>query len=164
MHRGFVSRFTILLAALIIFVSSCAVMDKYGKLSPQQESPRLTPEDLAQNWKKCNVYYTGYSPENPFAIIFEPKADNRTLHVHRWWTPVKDEKTMREVMKWLGLRKERDPVVYRIVAPNGDLYGFMYTAHAHVTIKVISDNSLWVDQITKPKDYAPGTYDSSFSR
>ena len=23
---------------------------------------------------------------------------------------------------------------------------------------------LWVDQITKPKDYAPGTYDSSFSR
>jgi hypothetical protein len=148
----------------MLFISGCAVMDNYGRLSMQQKGDRVTPEDLAQAWDRFNVYYTGYSVENPSAIVFDPKGDERTLHMHRWWTPVKDEKTLRVVMKWLGLRKEYDPVVYRILGPKGDFYGYMYTAWTHVTIKVVSDHTLWVDELRTPPDYAPSTWDVSVSR
>jgi hypothetical protein len=149
---------------LMLLHSGCVVTENYGKLAMQQGGSRLTPEDLAQTWDRYNVYYAGYSPENPFAMIFDPKGDDKILHVHRFWDPVKDEKTLREAMKWLGVRKERDPYIYRILSPKGDFYGYMYTGLSHVTIKVISDHTLFVDKITMSADYTPGAWDASVGR
>jgi hypothetical protein len=145
MQKGLRNIFTLLLVTLVISaISGCGMAENYGRLSRQDGGNRLTPEDLAQTWDRYNVYYAGYSPENPFAIIFDPREGDKILHVHRFWSPVKDEKTLREVMKWLGVRKERDPYIYRILSPKGDFYGYMYTGLSHVTIKVIATTrSLW---------------------
>lgn len=145
---------TLLLAAVVaLSFSGCG----YGGLRLQPRGKdKATPEGLARDWKGYDIHFAGIAIEKPSALIFDPEGDGKRLEVHPWWTRVEDQQTLLEVIKWMDSRRDFDPVVWRILGPNGDFYGYMYTAWTHARVKVIDENTLWVDQLALPPDYAPG--------
>ncbi len=145
------------LLVAIFAVSGCS---GYGKLRLQEQGKdKVTPEHLARNWKEYNIYFAGISYNKPSALLFDPRGDSKTLQVHPWWERVEDEGTLHEILKWMEFRKDFDPVVWRILGPKGDFFGYMYTAWNHARMKVVDENTLWVDQLSMPPDYAPGAND-----
>lgn len=150
------------LGLVAVFVLAMWGCSQWGglRLQPQGKG-KATPEELARNWKEYNVYFTGIAVEKPSALIFDPKGDNKNLEVHPWWAKVEDQETILEVIKWMEFRRDFDPVVWRIIGPNGDFYGYMYTAWTHARVKVLGENTVWVDQLAMPPDYAPGANELS---
>jgi hypothetical protein len=135
----------LLSAALLmgIAVSGCSGLGQWGRLGLQpQGEGKVTPEQLAKTWKEYNVYFAGIVYDKPSALIFDPKGDGKTLQVHPWWERVEDEKTLQEILTWMGFRKDFDPVVWRILGPKGDFYGYMYTAWNHARIKSVDENTI----------------------
>jgi hypothetical protein len=43
------------------------------------------------------------------------------------------------------------PIVWRILGPDDQFYGYMYTAWDHVLIKEVDNKTLWVDDIPMPR-------------
>ena len=77
--------------ALMSFMVAC--VSSRAKIRTEKS---LTISDLAENWKKYNVYYAG-SPGRPIGILFDLKNDDVKL-VGDQWTKVEDEGTLSSVI------------------------------------------------------------------
>lgn len=138
-------------------LAGCAGLGGYGKLSLQPEGKdRVTPAKLMENWRDYDIHYAGLAVHRPSAVLFDPKVDGKTIQVHEWWIRIGDENTLREVMEWLVFDRHFDPVVWRILVPGGDLYGYLYTWWSNPLIKVVDDHTLWIDDLSMPPDYPAG--------
>jgi hypothetical protein len=138
---------------LILPISTLAFFGPYGKLRVQPRGmEKVTIKMLEENWQDYHVYFAGPWIGRPSAIMFDPKGDDKKLVPHKGWVPVKDEKDFLEVA-W-GIRVGQVafwPIVWRILGPDDQFYGYMYTAWDHVLIKVVDNKTLWVDDIPLPR-------------
>jgi hypothetical protein len=136
---------------LIFLISGCSSLKSYGKLGLQYgHGKKVTIQELKENWQDYIVYYAGLSIENPSAIMFDPKEDKRKLEMHEWWVQVKDQEKLSELILWIQADIQFEPLIWRILGPDDKFYGFMYTAWTHVLIKVVDDNTMWVDDLSYP--------------
>jgi len=145
---------------LIFFIWSCTGHLGYGKLRVQRgHDGSVTTETLRENWQEYAIYYAGLSVKNPSGVMFDPKNDNKKL-ISDKWIRIKNQDTLADLIHWLDANIKFYPVLYRILGPDDEFYGYLYTAWDHVHIKAVDENTLWVDDLPMPPtDYGPGRAD-----
>jgi hypothetical protein len=100
---------------------------------------------LQENWQNYIVYQDGPLGGVPIAIMFDPRNDDKTLATHRW-VEIKDKKSLSDVIGWIKTRVEF-PHVLRIMGPNDQLFGYVYTYNESIPLHVINDKKIFVDDI-----------------
>ena len=140
-----------LIVALIIgFTSGCSGGKGYGKLDyAGTTEPKMTLKQLVENWSDYHVYYSGVWEGYVYGVMFDPKNDERRLVGHEWWATVETQKDLWQMIRLINVFPV-EPQVWKILSPDNQLHGFIYTIRHPVTIKVIDDQSLWVDQLIFP--------------
>jgi hypothetical protein len=147
----------VIVLIFLAVISGCSYVKNYGKLRHiNGEGMRLTIQDLEENWNDYVVYYAGYygslSIKHPSAIMFDPRNDSRQL-VGDKWTKVTDKTTLSELISSI---QSQQPIYYfyprlwRILGPDEQLYGFLFTSWDHVVAKVIGEKIMWVDDLPSP--------------
>jgi hypothetical protein len=150
---------SMLLGVVLITLSlaACAGPGGYGKLRLQPEGKdKVTPAKLLKEWNDYDVYYAGISTSRPSAVLFDPKGDGNTIQCHKWWIRIEDRETLKEVMSWLTFDMHFEPVVWRILGPEDEFFGYMYTWWNHVLIRVVDGHTIWVNDMSMPPDYPAG--------
>jgi hypothetical protein len=137
-------------------VMACAEMGSYGKLNPvYSRTDGISLQTLMERWQDFDVYYAGLSTENPSAVMFDPKGDNKQIVSDKWML-LEDNERISEAVHWLTNNVKFPPVLYKMVGPDDRLYGYMYTAWNHVYMKMVDENTLWVHDLPLPPiDYGP---------
>lgn len=141
--------FSIAILLLSLFlVFSC--FGDYGRVGMQWgPGEKETIQELVGNWDKFLVYYAGPSVSYPSAVLFDPRQDSRKIVPHKW-LPVQDQAQLTEIIGWLEFDHSYPPALYRILGPDNQLYGYLYSNVFNVPIKAIDDNTLWVADIPLP--------------
>ncbi len=143
--------YLVLIAALLIgFVSGCSTVKGYGKLDyPQRTEPKMTLGQLVKNWQDYGVYYSGVWEGYVYGVMFDPKNDERKLVGHEWWAPVETQEDLHQMILRIDAFPA-EPQLWKILSPDDQLHGFIYTFRHPVLVKVIDDQTLWVDELTFP--------------
>lgn len=139
-----------LTAVLVLIIAGC---QGYGKLKPQSRYGNdITIEKLKENWRDYTVYFAGYAVNNPSGIMFDPKNDNKKLLPSDRWTKIEDHETVAEVIGWIKIQNSYDfyPRLHRILGPDDQLYGYLFTALNQLITKVADDKALWVYDLPEP--------------
>jgi hypothetical protein len=143
-------------AFLMGLPSGCSTMKGYGKLGfPQTTEPKMTLDQLVENWKDYDVYYSGVWEGYVYGVMFDPKNDDRKLVGHKWWEPVETQEDLAQMIRWIN-SFPFEPQLWKILSPDNRLHGFIYTFRHPVMIKVIDDRTLWVDELTFPPIFIAG--------
>ena len=136
------------------FILGCITGNKYGRLNINlSKRTGITIERLFEHWNDYEVYYAGVHEGVPSAIAFDPKDDDKKLTFHEWWTRVVSDKQLKaQIISLLADRPE--PYLWQILGPENGVFGYMYTPHNSVYIRVIDQKTLWVDELTlRLRDY-----------
>lgn len=146
------------LFVLVLFLpTACAGLQSHGKLRLQpQGKDRVTIEQLVEEWQGYDIHYAGINVNKPSAVLFDPKGDDRSLQVHPWWIKVNRKETLVEIIRWLEFDKHFEPLVWRVLGPDDRFFGYMFTAWTHALIRVVDENTLWVNDLSMPPDYPAG--------
>lgn len=128
-------------------ISGCA---GYGKLRPLSGQDRaVSIEVLEKNWRDYAVYWTGLSVQEPSGIMFDPQSDGRSL-VNDKWKKVEDEKFLAEIISWMKINRDYPPWVWKILGPDDQFYGYMYTGWQFGLIKEVDEKTLHVYDLPAP--------------
>ena len=157
MKRRKILHLTIIASVSLFFIYGCSLFHGYGKLRQlSKDANGITIQDLKENWSDYTVYYAGYygslSIKHPSAVMFDPKNDSTGL-VGDKWTIVKDKSMLSELISTIQSQELVGgyyPRLWRILGPDEQFYGFLFTAWDHVVAKVIDDKSMWVYDLPMP--------------
>jgi len=153
----------IMVLLLVFLTSGCSWLKGYGKLRLQsRHEEKVTIQELKDNWDDYTIYYAGYygrlSIKHPSAVMFDPKKDDRVL-VGDKWTKVEDQETLSRLISSIQSQKAMYyPRLRRILGPDDQFYGYMFTALHQAVIKVVDDRTMWVYNLPMPPYllYRPG--------
>lgn len=140
-----------LVAVVLVFIMSGCL--GYGKIRSQSGyGDDLTIEKLEENWRDYTVYYAGYAVNNPSGIMFDLKNDDKKLLPSDRWTKIEDQETVVEVISWIKIQNSYNfyPRLYRILGPDNQFYGYLFSAWDHLLTKVVDDKALWVYDLPEP--------------
>jgi hypothetical protein len=114
---------------LIAVIALMGCSGNYGKLKTQSDSDsKVTQQKLIDNWSDYDIRYKSY------AIVFDPKNDNRKILLGGNWNTVNNQQTWTAFVKknvtdqgefssdWAAYRLTG---VREIWGPDKQLYGFM---------------------------------------
>jgi hypothetical protein len=158
MGRGKTMKTNHVIYSLIILILTatlmpgCAWIKGYGKVRLFSEyGDDMSIQKLQENWDDYHVYYAGYSPGVPAAIMFDPKNDGRKLVGDRW-TKVEDGKTVSEIISWIKTYTQFHPSLHVILGPDNQLYGYVFYPWLadNITAKLIDDRTLYVYEVESP--------------
>jgi hypothetical protein len=143
----------IIFFVLLSFVSGC--LGSYGKIRPHSgKDESLTIHDLEKNWMDYAVHYAGLSPNRPLGVMFDPKNDGKTLlpGSSDRWKKIEDKKTLSEVIGWIKAQNfsAYNPMLYRVLGPDDQLYGYLFCGRSDVTIEVFDDRTMFVNDLPDP--------------
>lgn len=147
---------TMIIAACFLW-ARCSTINTYGKLrSSAQAGDDMTIEALEEFWQDYTVYYTGccggFPIDHPSAIMFDPKGDDKHLVVELW-QQIETKYRLSKLIRSIRSSPRTQgffPALHRIIGPDGDLYGYMYTSWTHANMKRIDDDSMLVLNIPFP--------------
>lgn len=140
-------------AFFVVLALGCAgcAPGGYGRI--RLAGPEMTIGRLAKNWKEYHVAYAGVRVSLPNAILFDPKNDETTITLQEYWTPVDDQETLGDLLAWIRSFRIYGPaILYKIEGPDNRVFGYLYTLDTSAYIKVIDDNTLWIDDMTLRPD------------
>lgn len=150
MHSFLKQKFTIsvfALVGLLVFSWAGCAPGGYGKLGIA--GPEMTIGALVKNWKDYHVSYAGVRVSLPNAILFDPKNDNKTITLHKYWAPVEDQETLGDLLSWINLFKwSGPPRLYTIIGPDNRIFGYLYALYNDAIIEIIDENTIWIDDMT----------------
>lgn len=142
--------FSLVTAFLTTLTSGCSTTQQYGKLGyAQTTDPKMTLEELVENWKDYHIYYSGVWEGYVYGVMFDPKNDGRELVGHEWWAPVETQEDLSQMIR-LIYAFQLEPQLWKILSPDNQLHGYIFTLKHPVIVKVIDDQTLWVDDLTFP--------------
>lgn len=129
----------------------------YGKLSLQfGPDEKVSLQTLVKNWQDYDLLYAGQDLKHPSAVMFDPKDDNRTLTGDRWFK-IGDKETLDAIVDYISRELPMGPYyprLWKIIGPNGDLYGYMFTAWIHATMKSLDESTMFVYDLPLPPSLA----------
>ena len=132
-----------ILMMLVLFVGCAGV---YDNLVPADKG-QMTVETLVNNYQNYNVYYLG-DFSLPYAVLFDPKEDGKTVKVGDRWEKVPDQDTARKQVGQIGSLVGRGvymPRLWKLVGPDGSLFGYVYTAAVQLGSNVVDANTMFVN-------------------
>ena len=140
--------------ASMTLISGCS---GYGSISyqPSYVKGAVTIEELVENSDEYNVYYSGYAVNNPSGIMFDPKNDSKTLVPTDRWIKIEGEETVSEVVSWIKIHNYPwyHAGLYKIIGPDQEFYGYLFTGWHHLTTKAINEGELLVYDLPAPPQY-----------
>ena len=137
-------------AFLVGLTSGCSTPKGYGKLGyAETTEPKMTLDQLVENRKDYDVYYSGVWEGYVYGVMFDPKNDERKLVGHEWWAPVETQEDLSQLIRLINAFAV-EPQLWKILSPDNQIHGFIYTLRYPVMVKVIDDRTLWVDELTFP--------------
>jgi len=138
------------LISLLVMVAGCA---NYGELRLQSgPGENMTIQRLEDNWAQYHILATGVEPNVPSAIIFDRKDDGREIIGERWWE-LKDYKWVSETVGRIEIQVSTGgyyPRLWKILGPDGHLYGYMFTAWDHAVMPIRDDKTMAVLDLPMP--------------
>lgn len=130
----------------------------YGKIRAVGSGEGITIEGLMDNWEHYDVSYAGLAVDNPSAVMFDAKLGGQKL-IYDKWVPVTDHAELVVLVKWLDANVNFPPVLSKILSPDNNLYGFLYSSWTNLVTKVVDDKTMWVDDLPLPPiDYGGPSY------
>ena len=84
-------------------------------------------------------------------IMFDPKNDDRKL-LNGWWEKIDSQEELSYVVKWLGFgtRHLYGNNLYRMMGPDENIYGYVFTPFTHVSFKKVDEKSMYVYYLDDP--------------
>lgn len=151
MHAKKLIRYSTIILTLLLFAFGCA-MGHYGRITREYASTSgLSIETLKENWQDYDVYYAGIAEDNPRGIMFDPKSDDRKLTGDRW-VRLEDKERVSRVILWLeNMGPELRPYLFRIIGPDQQVYGYIYTQTNNVVSRAVDDKTLFVFDLELPE-------------
>ena len=140
--KGYILGF--LLTGYIAFISGCAGYGKLDLISNRGEA--LTIQELIDRWQEYEIYYSG-RVDDPSAVLFERRNQDRKLTVSDRWSKAEDKATVRGLVKDLQIQPPTGgyyPWLRVILGPDNYAYGYMFTAWDHAVMKMIDDKTMYV--------------------
>jgi hypothetical protein len=116
----------IIFFVLLFLMPGC--LSSFGKIRSQSgNGERMTIDDLEKNWTDYTVYYAGMSPNRSSGVMFDPKNDDKTLlpGSNDRWKKIEDK--------------------YRVLGPDDQFYGYLFSGRSDVTIEVFDDRTMFVN-------------------
>ena len=127
----------LLVAAVLVY--GCA---NYGTLRPTAAQD-VTIDNLTKEWMNYTVYWTGLDIAEPTGIMFDPKTDGKALTGDRWYK-VESQESLSKMIGWLKFNLQYYPYAWRVVGPDGQFYGYVYTGYTHFTMKLVDEKTMLV--------------------
>jgi hypothetical protein len=137
----------------------CSIIQSYGRLDPEYKSgDQMTIEALEEFWEDYTVYFTGCCgglqplKGHPSAVMFDPKGDDKKLLGERW-LKVETKYRLNELITRIKASERFEsyyPSLYRILGPDDEFYGYMFTSWRHVVLKSMGDKTLYVFDLEAP--------------
>ncbi len=147
----------LLILFFILSISGCAqFFSNYGTIKiipPTKDS--VTIQDLIDKWNDYNIYYAGYGVRLPLGVWFDPK-DNDTSLVGDLWKPVRDKKTLIEIVESIYPYTQYRPYLSEILGPQERLYGYLYYSYGPAVFKKIDKNKMYVFNLELPHQHDGG--------
>jgi hypothetical protein len=128
----------IAMLSVIVAGWGCA---NYGAIRPAGNE--MTTETLANNWKDYDVTWTGLSLAEPTAIMFDAKGDGKKL-VGDAWHQVESKGSLSAFIGSLEDNHLFYPSVWKILAPDGRVYGYLYSGWSRPVVKPMNETTVWV--------------------
>jgi hypothetical protein len=140
-------------ALFLVLALGCAgcAPGGYGKL--RLAGQEVTIGRLAKNWQDYHVAYAGVRVSLPNAIVFDPKNNDTTITLQKYWVPVDNQETLGDLLGWIRSFGIYGPAtLYKVMGPGNRVFGYLYTLDTTAYIKVIDDNTLWIGDMTLRPD------------
>jgi hypothetical protein len=137
MNRGKCTLATFIVLMAILVVPQAAIGRHYGKLElASKGSDSMSIGKLQKDWQNYSVYYVGVDISTAYAAVFLPKSAAKSLTGDRW-SEVKDQDTVRRLISTIHSRNiaERSARLWKILGPDREVYGYMYSARSWAVIK-----------------------------
>ena len=153
MNRKYTDYFRGTALVLAVLLAGCA---GYGQTEfiPSGDN-QMTIEYLIEHSDEYVAHYSGYAPNNPSGLIFDPRNEGRALQPSERWVPISGPDAIREVKRWLDLGDL--PGYYlslrRIRGAEGNLYGYVYTGWQHLVMRQVDESTLYVYDLPDPPHY-----------
>ncbi len=148
---------SLLLLLLLFFMTGCLGLENYGTIRVADGKWGNTIQNLIENWQDYDIYYAGLSYKSPSAIMFGPKKGGKRL-ISNKWVPVTEQPVVKTIVEWLDSYVTFPPTLFKILGPEGEFFGYMYTSVIQqVVVRKIDPNTLFVEDIPlPPMDYGGG--------
>jgi hypothetical protein len=149
-----VRKYSVLPLAIIwvgLLVSGCA-STQYGKLRMPDRTDPVTVETLLKNWKDYELYYAGLHAGHPSAVLFDRKDDDRGFNTERWFK-VDNKELLNELIDNIERQLPIGvyyPRLWKIIGPDGHLYGYMFTSWDHAVMRAVDGKTLFVNDLPLP--------------
>jgi len=127
----------ILVAAVLVY--GCA---NYGTLKPTAAQD-VTIDALTKDWMNYTVSLTGIDTGEPTGIFFDAKTGGKAItgdHLYR----VDSQESLSKMVMWLKFNDLYYPYVWKMVGPDGQFYGYVYTGYPHFAMKMVDEKTMLV--------------------
>ena len=140
-----------LIIILILFLLIAGCTGSYGRIVKQPDNtPKVTIDDLKQNWNHYHVYSGSRDGVRPSALMFDPKG-NGTKLTGDSWIKIDDEKNFFDTLGKVNLLSPNARVEL-IKGQDEKPFGFMYyPTSLHVPVKIIDAKTLYIMALPKPR-------------
>jgi len=149
------SRYRFLLVLTILFfISGCS---NHGRLKLQKkaEADALLTE-FSTNSQQYTIHYHGNSETIVSGILFDPKNDQKTIRPEGMlWNPTESPQTVADIIFSIrsGDFPGYFPSLYKIVGPEGNFFGYLYTGWSNLVIKPVDPDTIRVYGLRGPPEY-----------
>jgi hypothetical protein len=149
MRKNLVLPWAVLLIGLL--ASGCA-LSQYGNIRLPDKSDAVTVRTLQESWQDYEVHYAGSHAGHPSAVMFDRKDDGRVITTERW-SRVERKESLDRLIYSIEIQLPIAgfyPRLWKILGPDGHLYGYMFTAWDHAVIREVDEKTLFVNDLPLP--------------
>ena len=133
---------------LIAFLTMLGCSE-YGRLQlVSGQGTGISIEQLEGHWQDYDIYYSAWPADQPVAILFDPKGDDKRLVAESWIKMRPETDTLSRLIK--SLHSRYYPKLYAIRGPGDQLYGYVYSGRSMINVEVIGENVLRVHDLEIP--------------
>ena len=132
-------------------VSGCA-LSRYGRLQIPERSDAVTIQELLKTWEDYEIHFAGLNTAHPSAVLFDPKGDDQGFLTERWFK-VEDKDMLDDLVDSIQRQMPiggYSPRLWKVIGPNSQLYGYMFTSWNHAVLKAVDENTLFVYDLPMP--------------
>ena len=134
-----------LVSIIITFALVAACAGTYDNLKPEEKGG-MTVDALVNNYQNYNVYYLG-DFSIPYAVLFDPKDDGKTIKVGDRWSSVPSQQTARNQVAQISStgRGVNIPRLWKLVGSDGSVFGYVYTTAVQLNTSMVDSNTMMVN-------------------
>ncbi len=129
--------------AVLIFVSILGCSGNNANLRNKSESEsRAIQQELLDNWSGYDISY------NDVVIVFDPKDDDKKILVYNFWSTIKDQESMTQLVNGTNKPPNRrsnlvwgEPI--RGIWVNNQLYGYISHQRGElINAQIVDENTV----------------------